>query len=171
MKKILSILLLFLLILNTFGIIGYYYYNRSVIKSEIKAIMKSNIPKDKIEIVVVPKNSKAYKRIHSKEFRFHGNMYDIIKEDIKADSLHFICINDMKEQELMQDFSRIYFGSENGIVSTGYTGKILNTVFLPMFVTNLNNNDIKNYLIIKYNNYSENCINAYIEVDLPPPKC
>ena len=171
MKKILSILLLFLLILNTFGIIGYYYYNRSVIKSEIKAIMKSNIPKDKIEIVLVHKNSKAYKRIHSKEFRFHGKMYDIIKEKVKGDSLYFVCINDVKEQELMQDFSRIYFGSENGIVSTGYSGKILNTVFLPMFESKKPIKHINTYCFIKYTSYPEKCINSYYEVEVPPPKC
>lgn len=170
MKKILSILMLFFLILNTFGIIAYYYYNGSVIKSEIKALMKSNIPKDKIEYIAVPKNSRYYTRIHSKEFRYYGKMYDIISESIEGDSIYFKCINDEKEEQLMKSISQLYFGTEDGLVSHRYAGNFLKISFIPIFEQKIFSNYIIEFSNLNYCVVQENCLTGFTTVALPPPK-
>jgi hypothetical protein len=141
-----------------------------VIKSEIKAIMKSNIPKDKIEYVVVHKNSRYYTRLHSKEFRYYGRMYDIISENIEGDSIYFKCINDKKEKQLMKSISQLYFGTEDGLVSHRFAGNFLKISFIPMFEQKVISNYILEFSMHNYCVVQENCLTGFTKVALPPPK-
>jgi hypothetical protein len=64
-----------------------------------------------IELLVFSKedlvNGKIdFKWIHSGEFKYNGNMYDIVKKE-ENDKRHFLyCINDTKEKKLEEEFAK-----------------------------------------------------------------
>ncbi|MFH1050226.1 MAG: hypothetical protein V1779_04760 [bacterium] len=170
MKRILSIFFISFLILNTFGTIGYYYYQRAGIRTEMKRMMKSNIPKDKIEILKIANNSKYFQRIHEKEFRFKGKMYDVITELPTDEYTIFYCINDEKEEQLMESYSKLFETSIDGMTSVKYSLKILKNIFFPLYFEKENLMISNNFFIIENVMNSDNCIECFFDIDPPPPK-
>ena len=63
---------------------------------EILIFNKEDIQKGKID----------FKWIHSREFKYNGDMYDIVKKEETAEQLIVYCINDTKEKKLEEDFKR-----------------------------------------------------------------
>ena len=105
MKKIFSLFFLFLFLYN---IIGYYFLFGILLKANKNEVGRS-IANDKdqkcMETIVIKKGadklSKDFEFIDKKEFRYKGNLYDIVKKDTKGDSIYFYCINDKKEKHLL----------------------------------------------------------------------
>ena len=170
MKRILAIFFISFLILNTFGTIGYYYFNRSNIRASMKSLMKSNIPKDKIEVLKIAKNSKYFQRIHNKEFRYRGKMYDIIREVVLKEYTKYYCINDEKEEQLMKSYSKFFEDSSDGMTTVKYSGKIFKNFFVPFYLEKDNPIMIRNLNNRKYFTTIDKCINCYYDVEIPPPK-
>jgi hypothetical protein len=58
-------------------------------------------------IIVSDQNSNAFFWFDSgKEFRYKGEMYDVVKTIIKDKSTYYYCINDKKENELIALFHK-----------------------------------------------------------------
>lgn len=47
-----------------------------------------------------------FRWIHSREFKFNGDMYDIVKKEETDKQLFFYCINDTKEKKLEEEFEK-----------------------------------------------------------------
>lgn len=47
-----------------------------------------------------------FKWIHSREFKYNGDMYDIVKKEATDDQLIIYCINDTKEKNLEAEFEK-----------------------------------------------------------------
>ncbi|ROL61594.1 hypothetical protein D9V86_04960 [Bacteroidetes/Chlorobi group bacterium ChocPot_Mid] len=170
MKRLIAIFLLLFLILNTFGMIGYFYYSRAEIRSEMKVLMKSNIPKDKIIVLKIAHKSKYFTRIHKKEFRYQGKMYDIIKEFPQKKYTIYYCINDEKEEQLMESYSKLFETSDDGMTTVKYAGKVLKNIFFPLYIEKeLKNNNFVNKKTTLYI-FAEHCLFNFKDVELPPPK-
>jgi len=136
----------------------------------MKALMKSNVSQDKIEKIVINNNSQHFQRIHSREFRYCGKMYDIIKEVKKGSTTTFYCINDKKEEELMESISKYFQTSDDGMTSVKYSGKILKNIFFPLYFesTKLNSEfELAHQNILIFDSI---CLVNYYDVELPPPK-
>ena len=111
MKKITSILILSLFIYNTIGFLAlhpvlsiYYKYvgmeqaNRPSKEEIIELLIfnKEDIQKGKID----------FRWIHSREFKYNGDMYDIVKKEETDKQLIVHCINDTKEKKLEDEFEK-----------------------------------------------------------------
>jgi hypothetical protein len=44
--------------------------------------------------------------IHSREFKYNGDMYDIVKKEERDNLLYLYCINDKKEKKLEEEFAK-----------------------------------------------------------------
>lgn len=80
-------------------------------KREIKTQIKSGIPEDKlIEFVfhksIVNNEIKNFKWIKNYEFRYEGEMYDIIKTKVIGDSIYYSCYHDLKESALFSNLHK-----------------------------------------------------------------
>lgn len=74
-----------------------------------RAELPSN--EEMIELLVFSKedlvNGKVdFKWIHSGEFKFNGDMFDIVKKDETDKELFLYCINDTKEKKLEEEFAK-----------------------------------------------------------------
>ncbi len=66
---------------------------------------------DMIELLIfnkedIQKRKIDFKWIHSREFKYNGDMYDIVKREETAEQLIVHCINDTKEKKLEEEFAK-----------------------------------------------------------------
>ena len=99
-----------------YNIAGYYitfsalrYLNKTEIENSILNTHQKNI-----EVIEVKKNSFSY--VNEEEINYHGKLYDIIRKEVKGDSVYFYCVNDKKEEHL---FANLYKHIKNHLGDSG----------------------------------------------------
>jgi hypothetical protein len=174
MKKVAAILILLAFIINSFGfillqpfLVSYYKY---------LGMKRASNPSDKdiIEYMIFNKEDIENKRInfqwiHSKEFRYDGNMYDIVERDEDDSLFYFYVIHDVKENKLEKNFNKkVEDNTSNSKQQTNekntlkilYSELLKDRKVIPDFKTQQ-----------KYNFfYTENYISAWQDVPTPPPR-
>lgn len=109
-KKLLAIILGCLLVFYTFGYIIVHTYRIFEVKTKVWESIEKSTYNNHLTILVFSKDdlsagTPGFKRIDEKEFRYNGRMYDIVKEEMKNDSVYFYCIFDEKENLLISAFT------------------------------------------------------------------
>ena len=105
MKKSLSILLILLIALNSFGfylIFGYLYLDCKFESALAINNIKSENSKD-ISLFILDKNS-SNGWLNKDELIINNHHYDIIKKEIKSDKIFVYCLNDEKEDKISNEF-------------------------------------------------------------------
>jgi hypothetical protein len=83
-------------------------------KREIKKMIKSGIPEENLITFTFSKNIleeeiKDFKWIKDWEFRYKGEMYDIIKTEYIGDSIVYHVFHDLKESALFSNLQKHFF--------------------------------------------------------------
>ena len=112
MNRLKNILLLFIVLafaFNSFGFIVYFLIEIENAKEEAFEKIAESRTGGIIVVISVPisqlENGIEIQRINVKEIRYHGKMYDLVKEEKQLDVITFYCIYDGKENGLEKDFS------------------------------------------------------------------
>jgi hypothetical protein len=98
-----------LLILFLFNSIGYYFLfelNKYMARKEMKAAIQRNPAKMIILTIADAENDRDFCRIDKKEFRYKGEMYDIVRENKTGQKTVFTCLHDTKESRLFAGLKR-----------------------------------------------------------------
>lgn len=108
MRKIVAILISFIL---CFNIAGYYFVfkvRQLQIKSEIKQLLKSNVPTEQLVVIrYSASNRQDFKWIHSREFVYRGSMYDVVRKVVVSNEVtDLYCVNDTQEARLFKNLDR-----------------------------------------------------------------
>ncbi|MDP4686739.1 MAG: hypothetical protein NWS53_07555 [Salibacteraceae bacterium] len=103
--RIAGLLFAVLLLMQAQGPWLIFKVQQFAVKSEIKQQIKAGIPDhDLVRIAIANAwNTEDNDRIeweHSKEFRFDGEWYDVVRTEAKPDSTIYFCIHDAKESHL-----------------------------------------------------------------------
>jgi hypothetical protein len=91
-------------------LLGYHLifnHQLSAVKSEMKAFLKSQ--KDYKDVVQLSLNEKESKQVYwenENEFRYNGEMYDVIEKKIKGNQIVIRCIPDKKETALLNEYQK-----------------------------------------------------------------
>ena len=97
MKKLIPILLIILISLNTFGfdfILGYLLFT---CKLDFKEHVENNsIKKDLVVFKMSQIDSNKFQKFDD-EIKYDGRMYDIVKEEKNDNDIYFYCYSDEKE--------------------------------------------------------------------------
>jgi hypothetical protein len=173
MKKNIAILLL---LLFSFDIIGYFFVfaiQNWAIRNSIKQQIKQEIPLKNLVLITVDEHKKSeIKWKEDGEFRYHGEMYDVVRSKTRGDgTILYYCIADKAETQLFKQLEQ-YIGNrinnqENSSKGKTYLIKLFTTIFSlksNLFRIILLPLDIPLY--DKINLYES----RLIDVDLPPPK-
>jgi hypothetical protein len=171
MKRIVSILLILLLLYNAFGFLFSYFHLKKTFKKE--ALEKiDNFLSDEELITLGFSNQELNEKVyfvHSREFIYNNEMYDIFKTEERNDSVFFRCICDENETFLEKSFS-IYFNNESKPnTKHPYIFNILRNIILTGLLPNFN---VKIYNLVseyKYSFYAFT-ISIYLDKDTPPPR-
>ncbi|MCC9138432.1 hypothetical protein ACFSKU_12685 [Pontibacter silvestris] len=105
MRRITSIWLLFVFLLPISSTYISFKFRQHHIRKEIKRQLKSGVNEDKLVLLKIPVSKevspgKDFKRMHEREFRYKGNMYDIVKQEKRGEITWYWCIWDKQETAL-----------------------------------------------------------------------
>lgn len=111
MKKIASILILSLFIYNTIGFLAIHPFMSMYYKYIGMQRADNTSEEEMIELLVFNKEDILegkidFRWIHSREFKYNGDMYDIVKKEETDKELIVYCINDTKEKKLEEEFEK-----------------------------------------------------------------
>jgi hypothetical protein len=92
------------------GHFGLFKAKQYKARKEINAIIKAGVP-DSLQVNFyldeIQSESKLFIWIHSKEFRYKGQMYDVISEKEENGRVLLTCIHDVKESGLFADLDKM----------------------------------------------------------------
>jgi len=82
------------------------------IRKEIKQRIKAGVPENELVLLKIPraleeKPNPVFQRIHEREFRYEGKMYDIVRREIHGDTTWYYCVSDEKETVLFANLDEL----------------------------------------------------------------
>jgi hypothetical protein len=111
LKKIVSILLLFCLLLNIVGYHVIFYFRQAEIKAEMKnSLLIGANSEDETCFAFSLNDKKSIDKLDwdgHDEFKLNGQMYDVIEKKIERGKLVIRCISDKKETALLESFNQM----------------------------------------------------------------
>lgn len=102
MKKVIAILLFLCLLLPFYGTYTWLKVQKKQVKRAVKWKMIEGISQEQLETLVFSREEaeKELRWIHSREFEYRGEMYDIVETIECSDSIRYICWWDHEETKL-----------------------------------------------------------------------
>lgn len=102
LRKAFSVILL---ILFSYNLIGYYLIfklQHFQVRKEIKHKIKQSVPAEDLVIIKIFEfeSHRLYWTKAEKEFKFQGQMYDVVKKEYGDNFTTFFCIHDFKDSHL-----------------------------------------------------------------------
>lgn len=135
LKKLVAILLTLIFCYNTVGYYIVFKTSQLKVKSEIKKLIKSSFPEDQLVVFrLSPENQNDFEWIHSKEFRYKGNMYDIVRKTvISASETDLYCIHDVKETGLFAHLDLLVKNAMNADKNASKASVLLSVFFSTLY--------------------------------------
>lgn len=110
-----------------------------------------------------------FKWIHSREFKFNGDMYDIVKKEETEKKLIIQCINDTKEKKLEEEFEKRVHKNSLEDKNLPTSKNVINISFSEP----ITKEQISNTLVYESSfNYKRTDFyqSTFIEIPSPPPR-
>lgn len=99
-KKVISLLCASVILFNTAGYFVYHSLYRQSLQYEVKQQLKYSVPEADL-IRIVPETDDQLVWVKpAKEFRYNGQMYDVVKTERVKGRKVYLCIHDFKESKL-----------------------------------------------------------------------
>ncbi len=106
-----SILLSSLLLFQSAGWYLCHYWQVQEVRHEMKQRLKQGVPEELQVVLKIPFSMEEghpdFQRIHKGEFRYKGEMYDILKSARHGSETWYTCIHDVKESGLFKNLDRM----------------------------------------------------------------
>lgn len=111
-RSLASISLLCFLLLQSAGSLVVFKLQQFRIRHEIKQQIKAGVPEEEFVLLKIPRTleqnpNATFQRIHSREFRYEGKMYDIARSEAHGDTTWYYCIADVKETQLFANLDAL----------------------------------------------------------------
>lgn len=101
-----------LVLLSATGPMLFFKVKQLQVRHEIKQKIKAGVDEKDLHLIKIPlvlekERNDIFKRIDSKEFRYKGNMYDIVKQEKHESETWYYCIADEEEEELFAQLDEL----------------------------------------------------------------
>lgn len=111
MKAVVSSFLLMLLMFQLVGYFLVFKIRQNEIRQEIKQQILAGIPDNKLVLLKIHDSltrqpNQQFRWIHKGEFRYQGQMYDIVRSMFMDGETWFYCIADHKETQLVTNLEK-----------------------------------------------------------------
>ncbi len=166
MRKYISLILLVLILFVSNGYQLYFRYLQHEIHQELKYKIRRGINEKDLSIIIVSSSNdpKIQWTKKGKEFQYKGLMYDVVKKEIKEGKTYYYCLNDVKEQRLIANYSR-HNQRRNKVLLK--IRKVLSNKYLPEFLAVNQKTDSDK---IRFTAYQELYNSIYLSPQSPPPQ-
>lgn len=103
-----NILIVGLLLFQSAGMGLIYSLQLGAARHEVKQRIKHGVPEEdrvllKIPLSLEQTENDLFHRVHAGEFRYKGEMYDILKSERHGDTTWYTCIHDVKESGIFKN--------------------------------------------------------------------
>jgi hypothetical protein len=110
MKKTLAIFIIVLLLFNSMGYYIVFKTMQYAIKKEIKNSIKQGVPDKNLSLIKVAVNDEQNQAeiewLEEHEFRYRGQMFDVVRSSLSNDTSYYYCINDKQEEQLFSSLDK-----------------------------------------------------------------
>jgi hypothetical protein len=113
--------------------------------------------------------SSDFQRIHSKEFRYKGEMYDIVEQETRNDTTFYLCIWDKEETALFANLDKLILRAVSSDPFQKQENQKLISFFKLMFCEEIKDYFILNAFINKHHNLYLNLYKSPIPGKSTPP--
>lgn len=171
MNRIVSILLVFIVLLNSvlFGV--FYFLAKSELKKEFLAqfnMNESNLPVTIVTSDDINQNNKIT-ALENDELIIDGQYYDVFKTDVEGGKKIYYCISDKNEEQLEKAFIG-FLNSSAKNSSSKTNSNLLKLISMSGFPASFQNNTISHRYMKYPVNDNFNLRDALIKIPTPPPE-
>ena len=169
MKKWLSILIAFLIFLNSAGYIVLFWHFQQETKKEMFQKISGDVPDTELTCITISKKDISASEFKQKdELEYKGSMYDVVKKGETNKYYHFYCVNDEKESLLIKNFRQHFDGNKEK--TNQHSSKPLISLIVPVLIRN--NETVKRIDVVSTLNnlFSSNYRSIWLEKITPPPR-
>ena len=176
MFRIPPILLLLVLMLPIISIYFCFkirqYSIHQTIKTQIKkGVSESDLVLLKITKELEGKTSKVFKKINSKEFRYKGEMYDIIRQKTQGDTTFYWCIWDKGETALLGALDELVEKALRNNPEQKKGSDHLNKYLSSLFFTKFSFEFLLPYTkMLAHSIFTEHPVSLFLDHSTPPPE-
>ena len=131
MKKILSAIFLFLVLLKAGGFMAVLSVQREIARERmIQQIAQNKISQ---KLICIVDNKKIEWEETSKEFWYDGKLYDVVKTEIINNQKHYYCLTDDDETDIVSTIKNLAQSGHEPLSQTmkGIIGWIFQSIILP----------------------------------------
>ena len=166
-------------VLFIYNTMGYYFVFKIAqfdVRAEMKSAIKRNIPMKDLEVITIPatangSNDSQTRFIDDNELIYQGKLYDIVKRELSGNNIIVYCINDKKEEVLLENlYAKLT--RENDITKNmnDKSGHILTSMIKDVVFSKTIIIISPIGLDINFSSVNNEIINSYSEVITPPPR-
>lgn len=173
MKKAIALFLLLIISVHIGGTFLIFKYQQHRVRKEIKRKLKLGVPDPELNFILVNHtNRHLLEWMHSREFRYQGTMYDIIrKKVIDENTIEYCCINDKKEASL---FAHLDEEVNKNMQNRGQAGNasrnLLKLISFPFQLPEINENITIVKELTRVEAYHLISTTFFLEIPSPPPE-
>lgn len=173
MKKIAVIFFLTIIGLNIIGFFPLFKILQYQIRQEVKIKIKKRLAEKEMYKISFSERDKIDWIQAGVEFRYHNQMFDIVKQEKENGRMVYWCINDKEESQLFANLDTLVKQQMNNDESTlGNVAKLLIEIFLLLYFAEkpcdltltTKEKEIYSYY------YQFILSSGYINIITPPPK-
>ena len=110
MRKYIALLIVSVFLFNTGGYYLYFSILQYNAQQEIAQEIRKGLQEKDLTLIMLPLNHQediSWIK-HSKEFRYKGEMYDVVKIKVLNHTKMYYCLNDSKEKQLIAGFHKTH---------------------------------------------------------------
>jgi hypothetical protein len=153
-----------------------FKFQQMRIRREIKSQIKTGLSRDQLHELSfsMAENAKLQWTEKNKEFRFNGEMFDVVSSETRGDTIYYYCINDKDEASLFANLGELVKKKLDDDCNSGknISAKLIRAitslVFLPSELNPfiISTREPLNY----FTSHSIVFLSPFLELVTPPPK-
>jgi len=172
-RKYTAILLIFLIVFNSFGYVVAFFQMQFIFKNLAYEKINSLFSESPFTILRIPLQeitvNSEFIEYDESEISYYGKMYDIFKKEIRNNDIIFYCIGDENEDALNNAFSSFVKQQTNQNSNNPVTNLIKQLIKEASSVIYYNNHNLK--LFQRFFSFTKSIYtNIYLDVITPPPE-
>jgi hypothetical protein len=154
---------------------GYYaafLIKRSQMRSEMRSFISSEVGAESLQKLVIPLDqyTASVKFIEKQEFIYKGELYDMIRVEKSGNNMILSCINDMKEQLLLNSAKEHFDRNHDQNNSTNKGSSVLKNIIKEACPERISLQAILNFSEYSFKKFTGSLYIPFLAKHTPPPK-
>lgn len=165
MKKCISIIVTLVFLIDIGGYYLWFCISQNSIRQTVSEEIAVGIPPENLTLVIVPVHDESgIEWVKSnKEFRYKGEMFDVVRVTVQNQQKHYYCLKDQKEKQLITNFNK----NNSSRKESGKKIKVFEYKYSPEYIVLIKKINSGNLKITAVPDLYQSSI---VDINSPPPE-